>query len=75
MFERDLARLIEGIAVQTTPLLVEVKIGNADSFKLDHKASTKNFKSGQAIDTQFYVLSNDIVIPGGAKQIFMYQVV
>ena len=46
LFEEDLARLIEGIAVQTTPLLVEVKIGNADSFKLDHKASTKNFKSG-----------------------------
>jgi len=67
LFERDLARLIEGIAVQTTPLLVEVKLGNADSFKLDHKASTKRFKSGKAIDTQFYVLSNDIVIPGGAK--------
>jgi hypothetical protein len=60
LFEQDLARLIEGIAVQTTPLKIIVKLEDISSFELDHQASIRKYKLAKTKDTEFYEISNKV---------------
>jgi hypothetical protein len=68
LFDGGLMRLIEGLAVEDSPIILSVCSNGKEQFKLDHKVLNESFtitEQGAQRPVDFFTIENNLTLPDG----------
>ena len=60
LFSEGVERLINGVSVQTNPIVLKISVNDEEKFRLNHKVDKGNFSTSDHQSIEYFRITNDV---------------